>query len=173
MGIHGKDLVKEMKKLILGISLLAALLFTSAIPATAHAASQTFNAPASPQVQEPIQWSTGSGGCSNLADVEIASVDGIGYNACFFFTNGGSDASGYLGLGDPAGPGDISQAFHLVSEAGAPSGWIKYYDGLNYPDGTYCQFSTGQYIRFNPFVYVTQIALNAPNSYPQCQNLAN
>jgi len=163
-----------MKKFLLGLSLLAGLLLTSALPATSHAASQTFTVPVNAQTREPIGWDQGGvEGCAGVAKVAIFSLDGhIEHWTCFFLDRGGSSAYGYLGLGDPWSPGKISKAMKLISGGGAPSGWIKYYGG-RFPQGTYCQFQTGQEIRFQPSVSVTQVALNVSSSYPQCPVLVS
>ncbi|MBA2396977.1 MAG: hypothetical protein H0V70_30005 [Ktedonobacteraceae bacterium] len=159
-----------MKKLLLIISLLVALLFTSIIPATAYAASQTPKAPVISQGRVPIHWQNGVGGCG-LIYVYISSADGAGYEDCFDLNPWDSfhpSTYGYLGLGDPGGPGNVVKAFNLKSALAAPSGWIRYYGG-RYPGGTYCKFNTGQNVNFLPSeVFITQIALNVSNSYHVC-----
>ena len=142
------------------VTLLLAVCFLF-VPGSAHAATVAPGQPVHPAGQTQVWWSENSE-CS-LAQVSIHDLVGNGSWYCFYLTQPGD--WGHLGMGDPGGPGDIFQAYSLDDPYTGP-GWIRYYGG-NYLHGTFCRLNNGQYVRL-PYVDVTQIAINVPNSYHQC-----
>lgn len=142
------------------VTLLLAACFLF-VPNIAHAATVAPGHPVHPTGQTRVWWDEDS--ACGQAQVSIYDFVGYGHWYCFYLTQPGD--WGYLGMGDPDGPGDIFQVFSLNDPYAGP-GWIRYYGG-SYPHGTFCRYNNGQYIRL-PKVEVTQITINLQNSYHQC-----
>lgn len=143
---------------------LAMLLLLGAFalnPKVSHAQTASATAATTSYGRVPVVW-TENDGCG-LVQVQIVSHAGYGYWICFHLDY--PNSWGYLGFGDPGGPGDMYQAFRLHDPYAGP-GWIRYYGG-SYPNGTYCSFNNGTNVNL-PYVKVTQIAINVSSSYHHC-----